>query len=145
MRDVSRFEPGPIDDAAIEEIRETIGGGEDTICAIPDPNDRLWMHRIIPDLVMRTHGRANLLTYECLSTIEPSVPQMLFGFVEELMAVKCHAIRAHESMAERRRQFGGYSNPGTQGYDEIVRRRNAELARKRGLDFPYAERYGWLR
>jgi LmbE family N-acetylglucosaminyl deacetylase len=143
LRDVSRFEPGPVDKEAAEEIREAIG--DNTICAIPDPNDRLRMHRIVTELVMQVRGRASLLTYECLSTIEPTGSQIVFGFGDELLNVKCRAIRAHVSMAERRRQFGGYSNPGTEPYDAIVTRRNAGLARTQGLDFPYAERYGWHR
>ena len=145
LKDVTRFVPGPIDEEAAEEVRELIGDGEDIICAVPDANDRLLMHRIVTELVSGVRGHAGLLTYECLSTTAPSVPQILFSFGEDLMTVKRHAIRAHESMAERRRQFGGYSNPGTEGYDEIVERKNSELARSYGCDFPFAERYGWQR
>jgi LmbE family N-acetylglucosaminyl deacetylase len=145
LKDVAKFVPGPIDDEVTEEIRGLIGSGEETICAVPDANDRLLMHRIVTELVSRVRGNAGLLTYECLSTVAPSVPQFLFTFGEELMAVKRHAVRAHESMAERRRQFGGYSNPGTEGYDEIIERKNSELARSNGSDFPFAERYGWQR
>lgn len=143
LRDVAKFEPGPIDENAAQEIRAFIGDGDDTVCAIPDPNDRLLMHRIVSALVTRVRGRAGLLTYECLSTVEPSSPQFVVSFGEQLMETKCHAIRAHESMIERRRQFGGYSNPGTEGYDEIVRRKNAELASEHRCEFPFAERYGW--
>jgi hypothetical protein len=59
------------------------------------------------------------------------------------MERKCAAILEHRSMLERRKQFGGYSNPGTEFYDAIVRRKNAVLARTLGLPQPYAERVGW--
>lgn len=141
LRDVYRFEPGPVDAEAAEEIRALVD--DDSICFVPDPNDRLIMHRIVTDLVMRVRGKARVLTYECLSTVEPTGPQFAVSFGEELMAMKCHAILAHESMIERRRQFGGYSNPGTESYDQIVRRVNGELAGSIGCGFPFAERFGY--
>jgi len=146
LREVSRFEPGPIDDAARKEMASALAGA--AVCAVPDPNDRLRMHRIVTKLVMEVRGgvsssRAALLTYECLSTIEPTGRQFLFGFAEEYMQRKLHAIAAHRSMSERRRQFGGYSNTGRESYQAIVSRRNAELARRSALSMPYAERYGW--
>lgn len=141
LRDVAKFIPGPVDDEALAEFREIIG--DDALCFAPDPNDRLLMHRIVTDLVVQACDASRLITYECLSTIEPTGRQFLFAFGEELMAPKCHAILAHESMIERRRQFGGYSNPGTEGYDEIVRRRNSALAIANGCELPFAERYGF--
>lgn len=141
LRDVSAFEPGVLDSDAVAEIASLIDGED--FCAAPDPNDRLIMHRVVTELVERARGEAPLMTYECLSTIEPSGSGFIFGFGEELMGPKCDAIRAHVSMAERRRQFGGYSNPGREPYDVIVKRANAELARSLSLEFPYAERYGW--
>ena len=143
LREVAGFRPGPIDAAAREEIRSAMVGA--SICAAPDPNDRLRMHRIVTELVSAARGGAALLTYECLSTVEVTGPQILVGFGEELMERKRRALCAHRSMIERRRQFGGYSNPGTEGYDVIVPRRNAELARRHSLEMPYAERYGWRR
>jgi hypothetical protein len=143
LRDVGGFVPGPVDGQAIGEIREAIGAGEDTICAVPDANDRLEMHRVTTRLVAENRGHARLLTYECLSTIQVTGPQTAFGFDEDQMLRKRQAILAHESMRERRRHFGGYSNPGTEFYDAIVRRKNAALARELGLAHPYAERFGW--
>ena len=143
LRDVARFEPGEVDQEAENEIRLALGSGEDTVCAAPDPNDRLYMHRISTALVTRALGNARLLTYECLSTVAVTGNQVAFPFSEELLARKRHAILAHESMRAPREAFGGYSNPGNQSYDEIVTRRNAELARQLGLHGPYAERYGW--
>jgi LmbE family N-acetylglucosaminyl deacetylase len=143
LRDVNGFVPAPIDEGAIEEVREVIGSGEDTICATPDPNDRLTMHRLTTRLVAENLSNARLLTYECLSTIEVTGPQTVFGFDEDLMKRKCTAILQHRSMLERRKHIGGYVNPGTEFYDAIVRRKNAALARELGLDQPYAERFGW--
>ncbi len=143
LRNVDGFVPGPIDGYATSEIRRAIGAGDDTICAVPDPDDRLIIHRITTQLVGESRGNAHLLTYECLSTIEVTGPQTAFGFDEELMGRKCQAILAHESMRERRRQFGGYTNPGTEFYDAIVRRKNAALARELGLPQAFAERFGW--
>jgi LmbE family N-acetylglucosaminyl deacetylase len=143
LRDVNAFVPGPVDDRAIEEIRSVIGFGDDTICAVPDPNDRLTMHRLTTQLVSLNRGESRLMTYECLSTIEVSGPQTVFAFDEELMHRKCTAIFQHRSMLERRKHFGGYSNPGTEFYDVIIRRKNAALARELGFPQPYAERFGW--
>jgi LmbE family N-acetylglucosaminyl deacetylase len=143
LRDVNGFVPGPVDDDAAGEVRQAIGSGESTICAVPDPNDRLTMHRVTTRLVAENRGHARLMTYECLSTIEVTGPQTAFGFGEDLMRRKCQAILAHQSMLERRKHFGGYTNPGTEFYDAIVRRKNRALARELGLAHPYAERFGW--
>lgn len=144
LANVSGFCPGEIEDEAIGEIREVIGTGTDVVCAVPDPDDKLTMHRITTEIVNRGRGDARLLTYECLSTTAPSGPQMIFGFGEDLLSVKSDAIRAHWSMKERRKQFGGYSNSGSEFYDVLVRRRNADLARAMNLSDPYAERFGWM-
>ena len=143
LREVDGFVPAPLDDGAIGEVREAIGSGEDTICAVPDPNDRLTMHRVTTRLVAENRGLARLMTYECLLTIQVTGPQTAFGFDEDPMRRKCAAILAHQSMLERRKHFGGYTNPGTEFYDAIVRRKNRALARELGLAHPYAERFGW--
>jgi LmbE family N-acetylglucosaminyl deacetylase len=143
LRDVNGFVPAPLDDDARDEMREVIGSGRDTLCAFPDPNDRLAMHRLTSRLVADNLGEAQGMTYECLSTTQVTGPQTIFGFDEDLMQRKCAAILAHQSMLERRKRFGGYSNPGTEFYDEIVRRNNGALARELGLACPYAERLGW--
>jgi hypothetical protein len=70
LRDVNGFKPGPIDEHAIAEIRDIIGSGIRVIRAVPDPNDRLAMHRITTRVVTENRGNAGLLTYECLSTID---------------------------------------------------------------------------
>jgi hypothetical protein len=142
LRDVAGFVPGAVDTDARDEFYGLLTGA--SLCAAPDSNDRLLMHRVVTQLVAETRGATPLLAYECLSTIEPTGPQILFGFGEELMTVKRRAISAHRSMTERRRQFGGYSNPGKDSYEEIVCRRNAALAREHSLEMPFAERYGWL-
>ena len=144
LRDVRGFVPGEIEACALDEIAGAVGGGAETVCAVPDPADRLLMHRITHSLVSRVRGQARLLTYECLSTERLTGAQTLFGFGEEQLGVKCHAIRAHVSMRERRLRQGGYSNPGTEFYDVIVTRNNAALAREAGIAFPYAERFGWM-
>ena len=143
LRDVNGFEPGPVDEHAISEIRDIIGSGSGIICAVPDPNDRLTMHRMTTQLVAENRGEARLLTYECLSTIEVTGPQTAFPFNEDLMDRKCAAILEHRSMRERRKHFGGYVNPGTEFYDVIVREKNRLLARDLGLTARYAERFGW--
>jgi hypothetical protein len=143
LRDVNGFEPGPVDEHSIAEIRNIIGSGSGTICAVPDPNDRLIMHRITTQLISQNRGNAKLLTYECLSTIDVTGPQTAFPFNEDLMDRKCAAILEHRSMRERRKHFGGYTNPGTEFYDVIVREKNRALARQLGLPAPYAERFGW--
>lgn len=143
LRDVHGFVPAPVDENAIGEIREAIGHGEETICAVPDANDRLAMHRLTTRLVAENRGNARLMTYECLSTIEVTGPQTAFGFDEDLMHRKCEAILAHRSMLERRKHFGGYTNPGTEFYDVLVRRKNGALAHDLGLAHRYAERFGW--
>jgi hypothetical protein len=56
---------------------------------------------------------------------------------------KLSAILEHVSMRQRRKHFGGYTNPGTQFYDVIVREKNRALSRQLGLAAPYAERFGW--
>jgi hypothetical protein len=56
---------------------------------------------------------------------------------------KLSAILEHVSMRQRRKHFGGYTNPGTQFYDVIVREKNRALSRQLGLTAPYAERFGW--
>ena len=141
LRDVARFEEGPIDEAAREEIRGAMAGA--TICAAPDPNDRLRMHRIVTDLVREARSAAALLICECLSTVAVTGPQFLPEFGEELIESKRRAIGAHRSMMERRRQFGAYSNAGTEGYDVIVPRWNRESEQHYGAAMPYAEKYGW--
>jgi len=143
LRNVDGFLPAPLDDDAIGEVREVIGSGRDAICAVPDPNDRLTMHRVTTRLVTENRGKARLMTYECLSTAALTGPQTVFGFDEDLMRRKCEAILAHQSMLERRKHFGGYTNPGKEFYDVIVRRKNRALARELGLTLPYAERLGW--
>jgi hypothetical protein len=143
LRDVNGFLPGPVDEHAVTEIRDIIGSGSGIICAVPDPNDRLAMHRITTQLVVENRGGACLLTYECLSTIEATGPQTVFGFNEDLMDRKCTAILEHRSMCERRKHFGGYTNPGTESYDVIVREKNRALAHSLGLTARYAERFGW--
>jgi LmbE family N-acetylglucosaminyl deacetylase len=143
LRDVNGFDPGPVDENAIAEIRDIIGSGSGIICAVPDPNDRLTMHRITTHLVAENRGNAKLLTYECLSTIKVTGPQTAFAFDEDLMDRKCAAILEHRSMRERRKQFGGYTNPGNEFYDVIVREKNRALARDLRLAAPYAERFGW--
>jgi LmbE family N-acetylglucosaminyl deacetylase len=143
LLDVNGFVPAPIDDDAIAEVREVIGSDEDTICVVPDLNDRLTMHRVTTRLVTENRGKARLITYECLSTVEVTGPQTVFGFDECLMRRKCEAVLAHQSMIERRKHFGGYMNPGTEFYDVIVRRKNKALACELGLEHPYAERFGW--
>lgn len=143
LRDVNGFLPGPVDEHAVTEIRDIIGSGSGIICAVPDPNDRLAMHRITTQLVVENRGGASLLTYECLSTIEATGPQTAFGFNEDLMDRKCTAILEHRSMSERRKHFGGYTNPGTESYDVIVREKNRALAHSLGLTARYAERFGW--
>jgi len=143
LRDVNGFVPGPVDDNAVAEIRDIIGPGSGIICAVPDPNDRLAMHRITTQLVAENRGDAKLLTYECLSTIDTTGPQTAFAFDKDLMERKCAAILEHRSMRERRKRFGGYTNPGTEFYDVIVREKNYALARHLGLAAPYAERFGW--
>lgn len=156
LRDVTRFRPGAIDAAAVLEIQDLIGKGPEdhVICGVPDPRDRLMMHRIVTALVAeallplcsKRPERYGLLTYECLSTEqrEEKGPWTYFGFGEELMSVKCHAILAHRSMQERRKQFGGYSNSGDEFYDSLVRRANRETAQRCGVRAVFAERYGWL-
>lgn len=143
LRDVTGFVPGPVDENAVAEIRNIIGSGNGIVCAVPDPNDRLAMHRITTQLVAANRGEARLLTYECLSTIAVEGPQTAFPFGEDLMDRKCAAILQHESMRERRKQFGGYTNPGNEFYDVIVRKKNRALARCLGLAEPYAEQFGW--
>lgn len=143
LRDVNGFVPARVDQDAIAEVREVIGSGEDTICAVPDPNDRLTMHRVTTRLITENRGKARLMTYECLSTNDVTGPQTVFGFDEDLMRRKCEAILAHHSMKERRKHFGGYMNPGTEFYDVIVRRKNRALARELGFASAYAERFGW--
>jgi LmbE family N-acetylglucosaminyl deacetylase len=143
LRHVNGFLPGPVDENAVSEIRDIIGSGSGIICAVPDPHDRLAMHRITTQLVAEHRGEARLLTYECLSTIEVTGPQTAFPFNEDLMDRKCAAILEHPSMRERRKHFGGYTNPGTESYDVIVREKNRALARSLGLTARYAERFGW--
>jgi LmbE family N-acetylglucosaminyl deacetylase len=144
LRDVDGFVPAPLDEDAAAEIRDVIGPGVNTLCVVPDPNDRLEMHRMTTRLVMQNRGKARLLTYECLSTLDVTGPQTFFGFDEGVMHRKCAAILEHRSMLERRKHFGGYSNAGTEFYDRIVRRKNAGLARELGIAQPYAERFGWV-
>jgi len=143
LREVNGFMPGPIDEHAIAEIRNIIGSGSGIICAVPDPNDRLAMHRITTRLVSENRSNAGLLTYECLSTIDVTGLQTAFAFDEDLMDRKLSAILEHRSMRERRKHFGGYTNPGTEFYDAIVREKNRALARELGFAAPYAERFGW--
>jgi LmbE family N-acetylglucosaminyl deacetylase len=143
LRDVNGFVPGPVDEHAVAEIRDIIGSGSGIICAAPDPHDRLAMHRITTQLVAEHRGEAKLLTYECLSTIAITGPQTAFPFNEDLMDRKCAAILEHRSMRERRKHFGGYTNPGTESYDVIVREKNRALACSLGLAARYAERFGW--
>lgn len=143
LRDVNGFVSGPVDEEAVAEIRDVIGSGNEIICAVPDPNDRLTIHRMTTQLVAANCGDAKLLTYECLSTTAVTGPQTVFPFGEDLMERKCAAILQHESMRERRKQFGGYANPGNEFYDVIVRKKNGALARDLSLTEPYAERFGW--
>jgi LmbE family N-acetylglucosaminyl deacetylase len=143
LRDVNGFVPGPVDQHAVAEIRDIIGSGRGIICAVPDSHDRLVMHRITTQLVADNRGEARLLTYECLSTIDVTGPQTAFLFNEDLMDRKCAAILEHRSMRERRKHFGGYTNPGTESYDVIVREKNRALAGGLGLTSPFAERFGW--
>ena len=143
LRDVNGFDPGPVDEHAIAEIRDIIGSGSRTICAVPDPNDRLIMHRVTTRLIAENRANAKLLTYECLSTIDVTGPQTAFLFNKDLMDRKSAAILEHHSMRERRKHFGGYTNPGTEFYDVIVREKNRALAHQLGLASPYAERFGW--
>jgi hypothetical protein len=143
LRDINGFKPDPVDEHAIAEIRDIIGSDSETICAVPDPNDRLAMHWITTRLVAENRGEAKLLTYECLSTSDVTGPQTAFAFDEDLMDRKLSAILEHRSMRERRKHFGGYTNPGTEFYDVIVREKNRALARQLGLAAPYAERFGW--
>src|SRR5262249_15658829 len=91
LRDVGKFTRGPMRGEAAAEIREVTDGAD--IVAAPDPNDRLLMHRIVTGLLAQERGKARLLTYECLSTVEVTGKQILFGFVEELLEIKIHAIR----------------------------------------------------
>jgi LmbE family N-acetylglucosaminyl deacetylase len=139
LRDVNGFVPGPVDEHAIAEIRDIIGSGSGIVCAVPDPNDRLAIHRMTTRLVAENRGNARLLTYECLSTIDVTGPQTAFAFDEDLMERKCAAIVEHHSMRERRKHFGGYTNPGTEFYVVIVREKNRGLARPRGLAASYVE------
>ena len=139
---VEDFIPGPVTPAALEEIGCLVQGMD--VCAVPDPNDRLLMHRIVTQMVCEVRCEVPVMTYKCLSTVVTSGPQFLFEFRQELMDVKCHALRAHRSMFERRRQFGGYSNPGSEGYDNLVTRADRELARAHRSSMPYAESYGWI-
>ena len=143
LRDVNGFLPGPVDEQAVAEIRDIIGSGSGIICAVPASNDRLAMHRITTQLVTENRGEAKLLTYECLSTIAVTGPQTAFPFNEDLMDRKCAAILEHRSMRERRKHFGGYTNPGTESYDVIVREKNRALAHSLGVAARYAERFGW--
>jgi len=143
LRDVERFVPGRIDGSADEIAWVIRAAGSDCLCAAPMPGDRLEMHRIVTRLV-RCAG-VPVLGYECLSTVEIEGDLLALPFDEARMAVKCHAIVAHESMRARRQEFGGYANPGSEFYDDIVRRKNGESAREWGLQAPYAERYAWLR
>jgi LmbE family N-acetylglucosaminyl deacetylase len=142
LRDVDRFVPGPIEEAAVNEIRAWIPDG--ALCLAPCPDDRLVMHRIVTDLVLRAASR-RVLGYECLSTVSLREQHLALPFDEDRMLIKCHAILAHASMRERRRAFGGYTNPGTEFYDAIVRRKNASDAQELSLGAPYAERYAWLK
>ncbi|HJZ96089.1 MAG TPA: hypothetical protein VKE70_06260, partial [Candidatus Solibacter sp.] len=144
LRDVAAFAPGPITKAAITEIRSHIGKTNDALCLVPAPGDRLSMHRIVTDLVRQAAPDHQLLAYECLSTLDTQRLTTAFPFDEALMSRKAHAIRAHQSMLARREAFGGYSNPGSEFYDTIVRRHNANVARQLNLDAPFAERFGWL-
>jgi LmbE family N-acetylglucosaminyl deacetylase len=143
LRDVNGFVPGSVDEDAVAKIRDIIGSGSGIICAVPDPHDRLAMHRITTQLVAEHRGKARLLTYECLSTIEVTGRQTAFPFNEDVMDRKCAAILEHRSMRERRKHFGGYTNPGTESYDVIVREKNRALAHSLGLTARYAERFGW--
>ena len=143
LSEVDRFVAGPIDGSGDEIAVVIRAAGSDCLCAAPMPGDRLEMHRIVTELVVRAGKR--VLGYECLSTVEIEGELLALPFDEARMAVKCHAILAHESMRARRQEFGGYSNPGCEFYDAIVRRKNGDSARELGLQAPYAERYVWLR
>jgi LmbE family N-acetylglucosaminyl deacetylase len=145
LRSVGGFQPGPVEEDALAEFRSLIEDGP-VLCAVPEPRDKLLMHRIVTALVreaLKPFDGCRLITYECLSTEEWSAPVTTYlGFGEEVMRIKREAIRAHQSMYERRREFGGYANAGGEAYDSIAARGNAELAAQAGLSFPYAERYG---
>lgn len=145
---VEGFTPGPVESTAVEEVAGALGGGGGVICAVPEPEDRLLMHRITTALGAAAARRASapvlgVLTYECFTTVGPLPGRVYFGFDETAMRRKQHAIRAHHSMRERRRQLGGYSTAGAEFYDTMVERWNREAAREGGLASPYAERFGW--
>ncbi len=153
LRSVDGFRPGPLDEGAVAELRDLLPRrpGGLVVCAAPDPLDKLLMHRLVTALLVRAlrslratdRAAYALVTYECLSTAEWSAPITTYlGFERDVMRAKRHAIRAHRSMYERRKRFGGYSNPGRADYDAVVVRANADLAARAGLPFPFAERYG---
>jgi hypothetical protein len=145
---VEGFMPGPVDGEAVEEVAGALAGAGAVICAVPEPEDRLLMHRITTALGVAAVRRApanvlGVLTYECFTTEGQPPGRVYFGFGEAAMWRKQHAIRAHDSMRERRRQLGGYSTAGAEFYDTMVERWNRETAREGGLAPPYAERFGW--
>jgi hypothetical protein len=153
LRDVAGYKPGPIDGAAVNAMRSAINvDGEDVWLAIPHPEDRLVMHRIVTQIARDALGpderrgtATRVLFYEALSTSRFSTPpggrEVTLGFDEEVMGCKRAAIRAHVSMAERRRIFGGYSTTGTVPYDKLAHDRDRDLAGRHGHELPFAERF----
>jgi GlcNAc-PI de-N-acetylase len=153
LRDVASYRPGPIDRAAVDAMRSAINvDGEDVWLAIPHPDDRLVMHRIVTQIALdalvpdeRQETATGALFYEALSTSRFSTPsggrEVTLGYDQEVMDCKRAAIRAHVSMAERRRIFGGYSTTGTVPYDELAHDRDRDLAGRIGHALPFAERF----
>jgi LmbE family N-acetylglucosaminyl deacetylase len=156
IRDVNRFQPGPLNTEAIKEIRELIEArkGKKVLCAIPSPHDRLSMHRMtslavvkaLAPLAFRHPNSYSVLIYRCFSTkawVENAAGHRVLGFGEEVMNQKCHAILASKSMKARREVYGGYTNRGSAFYDILVRSENTATARRYGLSSPYAECFQW--
>jgi len=154
LRNVADYKAAPLEQTAIAEVSELLESfpsDAPMVVAVPDPNDRLLMHRITVQIVSTSLSRRvdlcarihTLLLYSCLSSNgETSVGErVLVGFDEATMRQKEHAIRAHMSMRARRRKYGGYDSGSQEFYDSLIRRVNHSTAETAHVEAEFAEQY----
>jgi LmbE family N-acetylglucosaminyl deacetylase len=157
IRDVAGYVAGPVDAAAIAEVQRALQlpNAHRYRVVVPHPKDRLLMHRIVTGLVLaavarqrRAHPdrRIDIVFYEPLSNVAFDAVgiarPVVLGFDDRIRDLKRAAIRAHVSMYERRRAFGGYSTVGRSEYDALAEQRARDVAaHERRLRFELAERF----
>jgi LmbE family N-acetylglucosaminyl deacetylase len=152
IRDVSAYVPGTVTAEALQEIVGILPPAGETWLICPHPSDTQVIHRVVTAMTAAAADIAaprfpnalfRLVYYEALSTtaFAPMAGHspLRVAFGASTFAAKARAIRAHESMYERRRAFGGYVNTEPADYDVLAARRCRSLAGLepcvRGLEF----------